>query len=62
MQENTYKNEVSRNFRCGQGKVPPHPPDRVMLGIIPVTTKHLQGTVWLVKAERVQCLVRLGLS
>lgn len=46
MQENMYKNEVSWNFRCGQGKIPPCPPDRVMLGIIPVTSEHLQRLVW----------------
>lgn len=62
MQENTYKKEVSWNFRCGQGKIPPRPPDRVMLGIIPVTTEHLQHLAWLVKAKRAQCLARLDLS
>lgn len=62
MQENMFKNEALWNFRCRQGKIPPRPPDKVMLGIIPVTTEHLQRLVWLLKAERAQCLARLDLS
>lgn len=56
MQENRdkEKNEASWNFRCGQGKIPPQPPDTVMLGTIPVPTEHLQCLAW--SKERAQQL------